>query len=153
VAAGAGLVVTHQTGERDVTRVREAYAAAGLAATVEAFFHDMYARMRQADVVVARAGASTLAELTVLGKASVLVPLPTAADDHQRKNAQALASAGAAEVVDERDATGDRMAAVVLALATDRSRRHEMARRARALGRPDAAARVADRVVALAGGR
>ena len=146
------LVLTHQTGERDLTRVREGYAAAGVAATVEPFFHDMNARMRAADVLVARAGASTLAELTVLGRASVLVPLPTAADDHQRKNARVLAAAGAAEVIEERDLSGAALADVLTALAGDPARRATMAGRARSLGRPDAAARVADRIVALAGG-
>lgn len=152
-AAGGGLSLTHQTGERDLTRVRDAYAAAGLTATVEAFFHDMPARMRAADLVVARAGASTLAELTVLGRASVLVPLPTATDDHQRKNARVLEAAGAADVVEERDLGDGRLADRVLALAADGGRRSAMAARARALGRPDAAARVADRVIALAEGR
>lgn len=146
------LVLTHQTGERDLARVREGYAAAGVAATVEPFFHDMYARMRAADVLVARAGASTLAELTVLGRASVLVPLPTAADDHQRKNARVLAAAGAADVIEENDLSGAALAGVLTGLAADPARRRAMADRARSLGRPDAAARVADRIVALAGG-
>ena len=152
-ARGAVLAITHQTGERDLTRVREGYAQAGVAATVEAFFHDMDARMRSADLVVARAGASTLAELTVLGRASVLVPLPTAADDHQRKNARALAAAGACEVVEERDLGGDRLVQVLVALAADGARRARMAAAARALGKPDAAARVAERITALAGTR
>ena len=149
-ARGVSLSVTHQTGLRDVERVRAAYRQAGLAATVEAFFDDMDARMRAADLVVARAGASTLAELTVLGRASLLVPLPTAADDHQRKNAHVLAEAGASEVIDEGDLTGDRMAQALAGLATNHDRRARMAARARALGKPDAAARVADRVEALA---
>ena len=150
--AARGLAITHQTGERDLARVRDGYAAAGLAAIVEPFFHDMNARMRTADVLVARAGASTLAELTVLGRASVLVPLPTAADDHQRKNARVLAAAGAAEVIEERDLTGERLAGALTALAADPARRRGMAAEARRLGRPDAAARVADRVIALAEG-
>ena len=152
-AHAAALAITHQTGERDLARVREGYAAAGLPATVEPFFHDVHARMTAADVVVSRAGASTLAELTILGKPLVLVPLPTAADDHQRKNALALARAGAAEVIDERELTGARVAEIVVALAGDPVRRNRMAQAARALGRPDAAARVADRIDALAGGR
>lgn len=150
--AATRLVLTHQTGERDLARVREGYAAAGVAATVEPFFHDMNVRMRAADVLVARAGASTLAELTVLGRASVLVPLPTAADDHQRKNARVLAAAGAAEVIEEKNLSGAALAGVLTALAADPARRRTMAERARSLGRPDAAARVADRIVALAGG-
>ena len=150
--ADRGLVLTHQTGERDLARVRDGYAAAGVTATVEPFFHDMNTRMRAADVLVARAGASTLAELTVLGRASVLIPLPTAADDHQRKNARVLAAAGAADVIDEKDLSGTALAGVLTALAADPARRRVMADRARGLGRPDAAARVADRIVALAGG-
>ena len=151
-AGGTGLTLTHQTGERDLRRVRQAYAQAGVAATVDGFFHDMNVRMGAADLVVARAGASTLAELTVLGRASVLVPLPTAADDHQRKNARVLAAAGASEVIDERDLSGERLAQVLLDLASDGGRRTRMAASARALGKPDAAARVADRVVTLAVG-
>lgn len=150
--AGRGLALTHQTGERDLARLRAGYAAAGVTATVEPFFHDMNARMRAADLLVARAGASTLAELTVLGRASVLVPLPTAADDHQRKNARVLAEAGAAEVIEERDLTGERLAGALTSLAADPARRRAMAGQARRLGRPDAAARVADRIIALAGG-
>jgi UDP-N-acetylglucosamine--N-acetylmuramyl-(pentapeptide) pyrophosphoryl-undecaprenol N-acetylglucosamine transferase len=152
-AHAASLVITHQTGERDLARVRDGYAAAGLAATVEPFFHDVHAQMTAADLVVSRAGASTLAELTILGTPMVLVPLPTAADDHQRKNAVALARAGAAEVIEERELSGERLASLVVALAGDPARRERMAQAARGLGRPDAAARVADRIAALAGGR
>ncbi len=153
LASGAVLAITHQTGERDLARVRDGYAQAGVPATVEPFFHDMDARMRAADLVVARAGASTLAELTVLGRASVLVPLPTAADDHQRKNAHVLAAAGASEMVEERELSSDRLAQVLVALAADGARRAHMAAAAQALGKPDAAARVAERIVALAGSR
>jgi UDP-N-acetylglucosamine--N-acetylmuramyl-(pentapeptide) pyrophosphoryl-undecaprenol N-acetylglucosamine transferase len=152
-AHAAALTITHQTGERDLARVRDGYVAAGCVAVAEPFFHDMHARMTAADVVVSRAGASTLAELTILGKPMVLVPLPSAADDHQRKNAATLAGAGAAEVIEERELDGTRMATTVLALVADASRRQRMASAARALGRPDAAARVVDRLEQLAGGR
>lgn len=152
-ARGAVLAITHQTGERDLARVREGYAQAGVTATVEPFFHDLDTRMRLADLVVARAGASTLAELTVLGRASLLVPLPSAADDHQRKNARVLAAAGACEVIEQQELSGERLAQVLVALASDRPRRVRMAAAARALGKPDAAARVADRIVQLAGER
>jgi UDP-N-acetylglucosamine--N-acetylmuramyl-(pentapeptide) pyrophosphoryl-undecaprenol N-acetylglucosamine transferase len=147
---GAALALTHQTGERDLARVRDAYAAAGCAVDVVPFLHDMPAHMSTADVVVSRAGASTLAELTILGKPMVLVPLPTAADDHQRQNAAALARAGAAEVIDERELSGERLAAALLALAGDPARRRRMGAASQAMGRPDAAARVADRIAALA---
>ena len=153
VASARPLALTHQTGERDLARVRQGYAAAGLKAVVEPFFHDMNARMRAADLLVARAGASTIAELTVLGRPAVLVPLPTAADDHQRKNARALAAAGAAEMIEESELSGAALAARLLALAADAPARTRMAAAARTLGRPDAAARVADCVIALGEGR
>ena len=152
-ASGRLVSITHQTGERDLARVRDGYAAAGLTATIEPFFHDMNHRMRAADLVVARAGASTIAELTVLGRPSVLVPLPTAADDHQRKNARALAAAGAAEMIEESTLTGEALASRLLTLTSDAAALTRMAQAARTLGRPDAAARVADRVVALGEGR
>ena len=107
------LAITHQTGERDLARVRDGYGAARLPATVEPFLHDMHGADGRGRPGRSRVpGASTLAELTVLGRPMVLVPLPTAADDHQRKNAEALARAGAAEVIEERDLTGERLAAV-----------------------------------------
>jgi UDP-N-acetylglucosamine--N-acetylmuramyl-(pentapeptide) pyrophosphoryl-undecaprenol N-acetylglucosamine transferase len=152
-AASVRLTITHQTGPRDLERVRAAYESAGLAATVAAFFDDMPVRMADADVVVARAGASTLAELTILGRPSLLVPLPTAADDHQRKNAEALARAGAAEVLAEASLTGEVLADRILTLAASPDRRGAMAAHARALGKPDAAARVVDRLEQLAGVR
>jgi UDP-N-acetylglucosamine--N-acetylmuramyl-(pentapeptide) pyrophosphoryl-undecaprenol N-acetylglucosamine transferase len=107
--------------------------------------------MSEADLVVARAGATTLSELAAAGRPAVLVPLPTATDDHQRKNAEAFARAGGAVVLEERGLTGERLAAEILALARDGARRRQMGEQARTLARPDAAARIADRVQALAG--
>jgi UDP-N-acetylglucosamine--N-acetylmuramyl-(pentapeptide) pyrophosphoryl-undecaprenol N-acetylglucosamine transferase len=120
---------------------------------VEPFLFEMAAEMRAADLIVCRAGAMTLAEIAAIGRPAVLIPLPTAADDHQRKNARALELAGAAEVVEEQDLADGRLVERVLALAADPDRRRRMASQAKALGRPDAAARVADRIVSLAGGR
>lgn len=150
-ASGLDLAIVHQTGERDLVLVRDAYQHAGLDARVEAFLYEMDREMKQADVVVARAGATTLSELAAAGRPAVLVPLPTATDDHQRKNAAAFARAGGAVVVDERELTGERMAAALLAIAADPVRRQQMGAAARTLARPDAAARIADRVQALAG--
>src|SRR5439155_20063821 len=104
-AGGSHLRLTHQTGERDVEMVRAAYRQAGLPADVEPFLYDMGRQLGRADVVVCRAGATTLAEITAAGKAAILVPLPTATDDHQRKNAEALAQSGAAEVLLQSDLT------------------------------------------------
>src|SRR5262249_37518748 len=95
----AGVEVTHQTGVVDLDAVRAGYAALGLDARIEPFIDDMGAAYAGADVVVARAGAMTCAELTALGLPAVLVPYPYAADDHQRLNAEVLARAGAAEIV------------------------------------------------------
>ena len=146
-----GLAITHQTGERDLERVREGYRRTGLEARVEPFLYAMDREVKGADVVVARAGATTLAELTAAGKPAILIPLPTAADDHQRKNAEVLARAGAAEVLDQRSLSGAILADRIAALASDAPRRAEMARAAKTLARPDAARAIADRVLALAG--
>jgi UDP-N-acetylglucosamine--N-acetylmuramyl-(pentapeptide) pyrophosphoryl-undecaprenol N-acetylglucosamine transferase len=148
---GQGLRITHQTGERDVELVRAGYREAGLTAEVEPFLYDMGRRLGDADVIVCRAGATTLAEITAAGRASILIPLPTATDDHQRKNAEALASAGAAELLLQRDATGQVLADRILALVADPARRTRMAQAARKLARPDAAKVIVDRALELMG--
>jgi len=148
-ADGPHLRVTHQTGERDVEMVRTAYRQAGFSADVEPFLFDMGRQLRQADVVVCRAGATTLAEIAAAGKAAILIPLPTATDDHQRKNAEALAAAGGAEVLLQRDLTGAVLADRILGLAGDRQRRTRLAATAFALARPDAAKVIVDRALAL----
>ena len=152
-AGGSHLRLVHQTGERDLEMVRTAYQHTGLQAIVEPFLYDMGRQLGQADVVVCRAGATTLAEITAAGKAAVLIPLPTATDDHQRKNAEALAVAGAAELLLQRDLTGPVLAARVLALAGDRARRDRMSAAARSLARPDAARVIVDRALQLAEAR
>lgn len=152
-AVAPHLDLTHQTGERDLEMVRDAYRAAGLQAQVEPFLYDMGRRIGEADLIVSRAGATTLAELTAAGKPSLLVPLPTATDDHQRRNAEALASAGASEVLLQSDLTGNVLADRIVALARDRDRRERMARAARAAARPDAARTIVDRAMELTGAR
>jgi UDP-N-acetylglucosamine--N-acetylmuramyl-(pentapeptide) pyrophosphoryl-undecaprenol N-acetylglucosamine transferase len=144
------LAITHQTGERDVEMVRAGYTQAGMRAEVEPFLYDMGRRLAAADLVVCRAGATTLAELMAAGKPSVLIPLPTATDDHQRKNAEAMAAAGAADVLLQADATGDALAARIRRLAQDEPERRRMGAAARALARPDAARVIVDRALALA---
>lgn len=143
--------IVHQTGERDLGWVRDAYRHAGLDAQVHAFLHEMDREMLAADLVVCRAGATTLAELTAAGKPALLVPFPAATDDHQRKNAEALARRGAAEVLDQRDLSGATLATRVEALLAEPGRRAAMARAAREAARPDAARLIVDRIVALAG--
>ena len=148
-ARGPHLRFTHQTGERDVEMVRAAYRQAGLSADVEPFLYDMGRQLGRADVVVCRAGATTLAEITAAGKAAILVPLPTATDDHQRQNAEALAEKGAAEVLLQSAMTGRSLAERILSLARDRDRRARIAAAARSLGRPDAAKVIVDRALEL----
>lgn len=143
------LSIVHQTGERDEVSVRESYRKAGVEAEVSAFLHDMPERMAAADLVVCRAGATTIAELTAAGRAAVLVPLPTATDDHQRRNADALAGAGAAVVLDQRTLTPADLGDAIGRLLADDKGRLDMARRARAMARPDAAARIAEQAFTL----
>jgi UDP-N-acetylglucosamine--N-acetylmuramyl-(pentapeptide) pyrophosphoryl-undecaprenol N-acetylglucosamine transferase len=102
-------------------------------------------------LIVCRAGATTLAEVTVAGKAAILVPLPTATDDHQRRNAEALAASGAAELLLQSEATGPVLARRILALAADAEARGRLARAARALAKPDAARVIVDRALELIG--
>ncbi len=149
-----GLHVIHQTGAADVEWVERGYRRMGVAAEVQAFIDDMASAYGRADLVVCRAGASTLAELTTLGKPAILVPYPFAADDHQRANAQILVRHAAAECIDHDALSGASLAARILDLARDRTRVQAMAMAARQLAIPDAAQRVADvcRQVAGQGG-
>ena len=149
LAAAGGVDITHQTGERDVDMVRNGYRAAGLAARVEPFLYAMDREMKSADIVVSRAGATTIAELAAVGRAAILVPLPTAADDHQKKNADVFVGAGAAEMIEQKDLNGAAIADRLLSLAGDAKRREDMSAAARQLARPDAAARIVDRVLEL----
>ncbi len=153
VLAGSGVsfAVTHQTGRRDQSLVQEAYSRAGVSARVAPFFPEMADIMRRADVVVSRAGATTLAELAASGRPSLLVPLPGAADGHQQANAEVLAERGAAEVLPEAGLSGERLAARVLALAVDDERRRRMAAAARTLARPRAVSVIVDRAEGLIG--
>ncbi|MGE0704855.1 MAG: undecaprenyldiphospho-muramoylpentapeptide beta-N-acetylglucosaminyltransferase [Vicinamibacterales bacterium] len=148
---GRHLRLTHQTGERDVAIVRDGYARVGMEVEVEPFLYDMERRIGEADVIVCRAGATTLAELAAAGKPAILIPLPTATDDHQRKNAEAVARAGAAVVLRQEEATGPALAERILSLASNRDTRDRMAAASKSLARPDAARQIVDRALALAG--
>jgi UDP-N-acetylglucosamine--N-acetylmuramyl-(pentapeptide) pyrophosphoryl-undecaprenol N-acetylglucosamine transferase len=138
------LRIVHQTGPAMRDEVEAAYRQAGRAAEVVAFLDDMEARFAAADLVLARSGATTCAELAAAGKASILVPFALAADDHQRTNARALQAAGASRMLEEKDLGGQSLAAAVRALLDEPARLRAMDEAARRLGRPDAAARVAD---------
>jgi UDP-N-acetylglucosamine--N-acetylmuramyl-(pentapeptide) pyrophosphoryl-undecaprenol N-acetylglucosamine transferase len=141
------LRIVHQTGPRMRDEVASAYQTTGRDDEVVAFLDDMEDRMAVADLVLSRSGATTCAELTVGGRAAVLVPFAQAADDHQRTNAKALEAAGAARMIEEKDLTGEALAREVTALVDEPSRIASMEEAARGMGRPDAASRVADLVL------
>lgn len=138
------LRIVHQTGVAMRDEIAAAYAKAGRDAEVVDFLDDMEKRFAEADLVVSRSGATTCAELTAAGKASVLIPFALSADDHQKSNALALESAGAARMVEEKDLTGERLAEAITSILGDAGRLAAMEDAARAVARPDAAARVAD---------
>lgn len=147
-----GLTVVHQSGPRHLETTRQAFTESGADPArwqVEAFLPDMPAQYAAADAVLARSG-STVAELCAAGKPSVLVPFPQAADDHQRKNAEILADAGAAIMLLQREATADSLGEALITLLLDGARRTEMSRNARALARPGALERIAAMVLTLA---
>jgi UDP-N-acetylglucosamine--N-acetylmuramyl-(pentapeptide) pyrophosphoryl-undecaprenol N-acetylglucosamine transferase len=145
------MEITHQTGERDLELVKDGYRRAGLQARVEPFLFAMDNEIRMADLVVCRAGATTIAELTAAGRPAVLVPLPTAADDHQRKNAEVLVAGGAAEIVEQKHLSGALVAERIATLIGDPARLEAMSAAARSMSRPNAARVIADKALALAG--
>jgi len=150
-AAIPGLHIIHQTGVGGAAAARDCYAALGVDAEVHEFIDDMGRAYGAADLVVCRSGATTIAELTALGKAAVFVPYPLAADDHQRANAEVLEKQGAGVVILDRELTGQRLAAAVVELAGDATRRAAMGEAALRLARPDAAHRVVALCRALVG--
>ncbi|HYS51222.1 MAG TPA: glycosyltransferase, partial [Burkholderiales bacterium] len=148
VPGGRRPIVTHQSGAQHLDSLRAAYSAAGVPAKTSAFIEDMAAAYAETDLVVCRAGATTVAELAAAGVASVLVPYPHAVDDHQTANARFLADAGAAVLVPQSELSPERLAGVLAGF--DRLRLGEMSRRARSLARPGAAAAVATACAELA---
>lgn len=146
LAAVPGLTILHQAGARHAESTLAAYRASEAPAgrwEVYAFLDDMPRRFEAADLVLARSGASTVAELAASGKPSLLVPFPQAADDHQRKNAEVLADAGAATVLLERDLTPERLQDTVMLMLRDREGLTRMSEQARKLAHPDATRRIA----------
>ena len=143
--------VVHQAGEKHLEALRAGYAAAGVQGELVAFIEDMARRYAEADLVICRAGAITVAELAAGGLPSVLVPFPHAVDDHQTANAKFLAERGAAILLPQSELSAARLAALIGSL--DRARLLEMAAKARSLGRPQAARLVAERCMELAEGK
>ena len=149
LAAAETIDLVCQTGTRDFEMVRAAFERHGVQGRVERFIDAMDREMKAAGLVVARAGATTLAEVTAAGRPAILIPLPTATDDHQRHNARALEKAGAAEVIEQGDLTGDRLAGRIITLAGDRALRRRMSAAARQLAKPRAAEDIVDAVIEL----
>lgn len=147
------LRVIHQTGQADHALIREAYGSLPFEAEIVPFIEKMDEAYARADLVLCRAGATTVAELTAFGKAAILVPYPYAIYDHQRSNAHALQKRGAAEMILDRELSGDGLAARLRNYFRDRQQIEMMAAAARAMGRPEAAARIVDECYALAQGR
>ncbi len=141
-------VVVHQAGEKHLDALKANYARAGAQGELVAFIDDMARRYAEADLVICRAGAVTVAELSAGGMASILVPFPHAVDDHQTANANFLAERGAAILIQQRELSARKLAELIGGL--DRARLLDMATKARALGKPDAARVVAERCRGLA---
>jgi UDP-N-acetylglucosamine--N-acetylmuramyl-(pentapeptide) pyrophosphoryl-undecaprenol N-acetylglucosamine transferase len=142
--SGFPVRLVHQAGPAAFAGLRQEFEKTGLAGEVVAFISDMPAAFARADLVVCRAGAGAVAELAAAGKPSVLAPFPFAADDHQRKNAEAFARAGAAQVLEDRDMTGARLFALVRELGGQPEKLRAMGEAARKLARPGAARRAAE---------
>ncbi len=144
------LTITHQTGEHDFDAVRTAYTESAFAnADVRPFISDMFVEFGKADMIICRAGATTCAEVAAAGRAAIMVPFPGAADNHQRKNAEALEKAGAVRMILQADLSADILAASLRELIAEPDLITEMETAAKGLGRPDAAAATVDLIEEL----
>ena len=151
-ARGVLPLVVHQTGAAEIDRMILYYAALGLSdkVTVRAFIDDMPVALADAALVVARAGALTLAELAIMGRPAVLIPLPTATDDHQTRNALEFERAGAAIVVPQYETAATQLADIVAALIADPAHREKMSAAMRRLSHPNATQDIVEELRALA---
>jgi UDP-N-acetylglucosamine--N-acetylmuramyl-(pentapeptide) pyrophosphoryl-undecaprenol N-acetylglucosamine transferase len=139
----------HQTGPKDYEKVREAYRMAGFKGTIAPFIYQMGEAYAVADVVVSRAGATTLAELTALGKPAILVPYPFAAGNHQELNARRLREIGAAKMIPDRELQGETLANTIREIYMNGTLRTEMQRNSKSVGRTEACAKVVDIAMSL----
>jgi UDP-N-acetylglucosamine--N-acetylmuramyl-(pentapeptide) pyrophosphoryl-undecaprenol N-acetylglucosamine transferase len=139
----------HQTGKDDLENVTQGYRDQALEAKVLPFITDMAAAYGEADLLVCRAGATSIAEITASGKAAIFIPFPFAVNDHQTKNAELLVNRGAAAMIPERDLTGESLSGVIRRLAQDPGKIEEMERNAASLGNARAAADIVDECLAL----
>jgi len=145
------LYIIHQTGEKDYVEAQAAYLKQMLPAEVSPFIDDMPGAFARADLVLCRSGASTVAEITAAGKPAIFIPLPTAADDHQRHNAEVLASGDAARLLPQSELSGNRLVTEIEALLSDRALLARMSDAARRFSHPNAAATIAGMAARYAG--
>lgn len=141
------LSITHQTGEKDFQEVEAAYLEHGIKAEVSRFITDMAAQYRKADLIICRAGATTIAEVTACGKTALFIPFPHAVDDHQRRNAEALLKKDACFMLLERELSGKSLAGIIAELMRDPAKVQLTGDNAAALARLDAAKIIVDRIV------
>ena len=144
------LKIVHQTGEREFEELRQFYQSAGIGVEAHAFLDDMAQRFADADLIACRSGASTVAEIAAAGKCALFVPFPGAADDHQLRNAELLAQAGAALLIPESELTAERFMNEVTALLQSPQRMAAMGAKARALAHRDAAVHIAGMAIRAA---
>ena len=144
------LQIIHQTGERDYSSTIEAYKKLGIKAEISKFIDDMPGTFARADLILCRSGASTVAEIAAAGKPAVYVPFPRSADDHQRRNAEAMQNVGAAVMLEERDLTAAKLVALIAGLISDPSKLQAMCEAARRMAHPNAAREIAELVKSLA---
>ncbi len=145
----ASLTITHQTGEKDCARVRAAYQQHEIKAEVKPFIENMVDEFTKADLIVCRAGATTVAELAAAGRPALMIPFPLAADDHQRRNAEAVERAGAGRMILQSELTGERLAREIRQFVRDPQQLKQMSAQSRKLARRDAAARVVDLAIRI----
>jgi UDP-N-acetylglucosamine--N-acetylmuramyl-(pentapeptide) pyrophosphoryl-undecaprenol N-acetylglucosamine transferase len=148
-AKGISLGVIHQTGETDYKEVVEAYECDGMKGEIQPFIEDMGHAYKQADLVISRAGATTVSELAALGKPSILIPYPHAANRHQETNARMLVKAGGAEMILEETLSGEKLSESLIRYMSDRPLLKEMGQRARKVGRGDAAGVITDQLMEM----
>ena len=149
LASSRPIHLIHQSGKADFDFVKREYQRAGLSAQVEPFIDQMDSEMAKSDLIVCRAGATTLAEVSAAGRAAIVIPFPHATNDHQRRNAIELNEAGAIEVIDPRELSGTVLGAQIVSLACNDVRRVALAERSRKFSRPKAACCIVDKMEQL----
>ena len=145
------LRVLHQTGDREFQIVKQAYEQQGLVAQVTPFIVNMADAYKEADLIICRAGATSIAEITAAGKAAILIPFPFAANDHQTKNAEVLDCAGASVIIKEHELTGESLFGVIEGLLSNKKKLRLMEEASAKLGNIKAAAKIVDACMELAG--